>query len=83
MDIYSRLVSFFQLFLGHLTDSFERTGTEPVIPIAGLTFNNTIATGPCSQGLLFTSTIFNLLGQLENALGLGSMPISNGLLSAH
>jgi hypothetical protein len=82
MDIYSRLLSFFQLFLEHLTDSVERAGTDPVIPIAGLTFNNTVVSGPCSQGLLFTSTIFNLLEQLENAFGLGSMPESNSLLSA-
>jgi hypothetical protein len=83
IDIYSRLLSFFQLFLEQLTNSMERVRTDPVIPIAGLTFNNTLVTGPSTQGLLFTSTIFSLLGQLENALGLDSMLGGNGLLSAN
>jgi hypothetical protein len=83
IDIYSRLLSFFQLFLEQLTNSMERVRTDPVIPIAGLTFNNTLVTGPSTQGLLFTSTIFSLLGQLESALGLDSMLGGNGLLSAN
>lgn len=83
IDIYSRLLSFFQLFLEQLTNSMERVRTDPVIPIAGLTFNNTLVTGPSAQGLLFTSTIYSLLGQLESALGLDSMLGGNGLLSAN
>lgn len=69
IDIYGRLLSFFQLFLEHLTDRAERMRTQPVIPIRGLTYNGTMIPGPCTQGTLFTSTVFHLLGKLEMLLG--------------
>ena len=81
-DIYSRILAFFQLFLEHLTDRAERQGDDPVIPIPGLTFNGVLLVGPCTQGVLFSSSTFYLLGRLEEVLGLNPMFRGTGLLSA-
>jgi hypothetical protein len=80
-DVYCRLLSFFEIILEHLTDRAERYASDPVIPIPGLTFNGMILTGPCAQGVLFSSTTYHLLGELEDVLGLGEMSGGNGLLS--
>jgi hypothetical protein len=80
-DIYCRILAFFQLFLEHLTDRAERQDDHPVIPIPGLTFNGTILTGPCTQGVLFSSSSFYLLGRLEHVLGLDPMSGGTGFLS--
>lgn len=82
IDIYIRLLSFFEFLLEHLTDRAERMGAEPVVPIPGLMYNSRIITGPCTQGTLFTSAVFYLLGRLEHVLGLDPMSRS-GLLSAN
>jgi hypothetical protein len=79
-DVYCRVLSFFELFLEHLTDRAERMGTDPVVPIVGLTFNGRVLTGACTQGTLFSSTVFYLLGRLENVIGLDSTS-EGGLLS--
>ena len=81
-DIYCRILAFFQLFLEHLTDRAERQGDDPVIPIPGLTFNGVLLVGPCTQGVLFSSSSFCLLGRLEEVLGLNPMFRGAGLLSA-
>jgi hypothetical protein len=81
IDIYCSILAFFQLFLEHLTDRAERQGDDSVIPIPGLTFNGAILTGPCTQGVLFSSSSFYLLGRLESVLGLDSMSGGTGLLS--
>lgn len=38
-------------------------------------------TGPCAQGVLFSSSIYHILGRLENLFGLEST-FGNGLLSS-
>jgi hypothetical protein len=80
-DVYCRLLSFFEIFLEHLTDRAERYAVDPVIPIPGLTSNGTILTGPCAQGVLFSSTTYHLLAKLEDLLGLETMSGGHGLLS--
>lgn len=81
VDVYCRILSFFELFLEHLTDRAERYASDPVVPIPGLMFNGVVLTGPCMQGVLFSSSIHQILGRLEDLLGLG--PISGyGLLSS-
>ena len=81
VDVYCRILSFFELFLEHLTDRAERYASDPVVPIPGLMFNGMVLTGPCMQGVLFSSSIHQILGRLEDLLGLG--PISGyGLLSS-
>jgi hypothetical protein len=80
-DVYCRLLSFFEIFLEHLTDRAERYASDPVIPIPGLTFNGIVLTGPCTQGVLFSSTTYHILGQLEDVLGLDTMSGGKGLLS--
>lgn len=83
MDIYCRILAFFQLFLEHLTDRAEQSGSNPVIPIQGLSFNGVVLTGPCTQGTLFTSSTFYLLGRLDTVLGLDPMSGGTGLLSTN
>jgi hypothetical protein len=81
VDVYCRVLSFFELFLEHLTIRAEGHTSDPVIPIPGLMFNGVVLTGPCTQGVLFSSSVYHLLGRLENVLGLD--PVSaNGLLSS-
>ncbi|KAM0704553.1 hypothetical protein Q7P35_008787 [Cladosporium inversicolor] len=81
VDVYCRILSFFELFLEHLTDGAERYASDPVVPIPGLMFNGVVLTGPCMQGVLFSSSIHQILGRLEDLLGLG--PLSGyGLLSS-
>ena len=81
VDVYCRLLSFFELFLEHMTDRAERFATDSVIPIAGLMFNGVVLTGACAQGTLFSSSIYHLLCRLENMLGL-ECASGTGLLSA-
>jgi hypothetical protein len=81
IDIYCHILTFFQLFLEHLTDRAEKQGDNSVISIPGLTFNGAILTGPCTQGVLFSSSSFYLLGRLESVLGLDSTSGGTGLLS--
>jgi hypothetical protein len=83
MDIYCLILAFFQLFLEHLTDRAEQNGSNPVVPIQGLSYNGMVLTGPCTQGTLFTSSTFYLLGQLDNVLGLDPVSGGTGLLSTN
>jgi hypothetical protein len=82
-EVYCHLLSFFQLFLEHLTDRVERHGQNPVIPIPGLAFNGVVLNSSCEQGVLFSSSAFYLLGRLENAIGLNPTFAEPGLLSKH
>jgi hypothetical protein len=82
LDVYSRLLSFYQLFLEHLTFRAENIASIPVIPIPGLKFNNVVLTGSATQGMLICSSIFYLLGRVERVLGLDLISSGNGLLSA-
>jgi hypothetical protein len=81
MDVYCRLLSFFELFLEHLTDRAERVATSPVKPIPGLRFNGIILTGAGTQGTLICSSMFYLLGRVETVLGLDPTSTRKGLLS--
>jgi hypothetical protein len=81
VDVYCRILSFFQLFLEHLTDGAERYVSNPVVPIPGLMFNGVVLTGPCTQGVLFSSSVYHILGRLENLFGLEST-FGIGLLSS-
>jgi hypothetical protein len=83
MDIYCLILAFFQLFLEHLTDRAEQNGSNPVVPIQGLSYNGMVLTGPCTQGTLFTSSTSILLGQLDNVLGLDPVSGGTGLLSTN
>jgi hypothetical protein len=81
MDVYSRVLSFYQLFLEHLTFRAENIASVPVIPIPGLKFNDVVMTGSATQGTLICSSIFYLLGRVEKVLGLESTSAGHGLLS--
>jgi hypothetical protein len=81
VDVYCRILSFFQLFLEHLTDRAERYASDPVVPILGLMFDGVLLTGPCMQGVLFSSSIYHILGRLDKLLGLETT-FGNGLLSS-
>ena len=81
LNVYIRLLSFFQLFIEQLTDRTERFRTDPVIPIAGFTLNGASIPGPFTQGTLVTGAICHLLERLETLLGLNSISGGNALLS--
>lgn len=81
-SIFAQLISFYELFLEHLTSRIERITTDPVAPIPGLTFNGKSLAGPCDQGLLFCHVVLGLLESLEDVLGLTTKGEAVGLLSA-
>ncbi|KEQ68557.1 hypothetical protein M436DRAFT_68038 [Aureobasidium namibiae CBS 147.97] len=82
MDVYCRILSFFELFLQHLTNAAERIATTPVKPIPGLRYNGLVLTGAGIQGTLICSSIFYLLGRAESVLGLDTASTGNGIFSA-
>ncbi|GAB7329684.1 hypothetical protein MBLNU13_g01420t1 [Cladosporium sp. NU13] len=82
LSIFSQLVSFYELFLEHLTSRIEHISTNPVAPIPGLTLNGKPLARPCDQGLLFCDIALGLLGRLGNVLGLEIETEGKGLLSA-
>jgi hypothetical protein len=77
-----QLLSFYELFLEHLTSRIERVFTGPVAPIPGLTSNGKALPGSCDQGLLFSHVAFGLLESLEDVLGVEESDQGSGLLSA-
>jgi len=80
-SIFSQLISFYELFLEHLTSRIEHISTHPVVPIPGFTLNGKPLTRPCDQGLLFCDIVFGLLEKLENVLGFEVEAEGQGLLS--
>ena len=81
VDVYCRILSFFELFLEHLTDGAERFASDPVIPIPGMMFDGVVLREASTQGTLFSSAIYHILGRLENVLGLDPV-CGYGLLSS-
>jgi hypothetical protein len=81
-SIFSQLVSFYELFLEHLTSRIEHISTHPVAPIPGLTLNGKLLDRPCDQGLLFCDIVLGLLEKLANVLGLEMGSGGKGLLSS-
>lgn len=71
LSIFSQLISFYELFLEHLTSRIERISMKPVAPVPGLTLNGKPLARPCDQGLLFCDMVLGLLESLESVLGLG------------
>lgn len=45
--IFTQLISFYELFLEHLTNCIEHIHTRPVALVTGLTFNGKPLAGPC------------------------------------
>jgi hypothetical protein len=80
-SIFTMLLSFYELFLEHLTSRIERISTRPVAPIPGLTFNGQLLARPCDQGVLFSQVALNLLERLESVLGIVTKGERAGLLS--
>lgn len=80
-SIFSQLVSFYELFLEHLTSRIEHISTFPVAPIPGLTLNGKLLDKPCDQGLLFCDMVLGILERLEDALGFEGGGAGKGLLS--
>jgi hypothetical protein len=81
-SIFMMLLSFYELFLEHLTSRIERISTRPVAPIPGLTFNGRLLARPCDQGVLFCQVALSLLERLENVLGIVAKSDEAGLLSS-
>ena len=81
-SIFSQLVSFYELFLEHLTSRIEHISTHPIAPVPGLTLNGKPLARSCGQGLLFCDMVLGLLERLENVLGFEVEGGGKGLLSA-
>jgi hypothetical protein len=81
-SIFTMLLSFYELFLEHLTSRIERISTHPVAPIPGLTFNGELLAKPCEQGVLFCQVALSLLERLESVLGVVTKGEEAGLLSS-
>ncbi|KAL3477180.1 hypothetical protein BJX99DRAFT_257655 [Aspergillus californicus] len=83
-SIFTQLISLYEVLLGHLTTRIERLRTEPLLPIPGLRLGGSPLAKPCTQGMLFSDIIVELLEQMESALGLNEMAngVNLGLLSA-
>lgn len=81
LSIFSQVISFYELFLEHLTSRIEHISTHPVTPVPGLTLNGKPLARPCDQGLLFCDIVLGLLERLESVLGLGVEGEGKGLLS--
>lgn len=81
-SIFSQLVSFYELFLEHLTSRIEHISTYPVAPIPGLTLNGKLLDRPCEQGSLFCDMVLGILERLEDVLGFEGRGAGKGLLSA-
>lgn len=81
LSIFSQVISFYELFLEHLTSRIEHISTNPVAPVPGLTLNGKPLARPCDQGLLFCDMVLGLLEKLESVLGLGPEGGGKGLLS--
>ncbi|KAM0706301.1 hypothetical protein Q7P35_005627 [Cladosporium inversicolor] len=81
-SIFSGLISFYELFLEHLTSRIEHISTDPVAPIPGLTLNGKPLARPCDQGLLFCDVALGNLERMEDVLGLEARGDGGGLLSA-
>ena len=80
--VFSQLISFYELFLEHLTSRIEHISTDPVAQIPGLTLNGKPLARPCDQGVLFCDMVIGLLERMENVLGYGMDGGGKGLLSA-
>jgi hypothetical protein len=80
-SIFLQLISFYELFLEHLTSRIEHISTHPVVPIPGFTLNGKPLTRPCDQGLMFCDIVLGLLERLENVLGFEAEAEGQGLLS--
>lgn len=81
-SIFSELISFYELFLEHLTSRVEHISTDPVAPIPGLTLNGKPLARPCDQGLLFCDVVLGNLERMEDVLGFDVDGGVEGLLSA-
>ena len=81
-SIFSELISFYELFLEHLTSRIEHISTDPVAPIPGLTLNGKPLARPCDQGSLFCDVVLGNLERMEHVLGLEAHGDGGGLLSA-
>ncbi|KAF7587416.1 hypothetical protein BBP40_007256 [Aspergillus hancockii] len=69
-SIFTQLISLYELFLEHITTRIERLSTDPVAPIPGITFGGLPMVKPCTQGLLFSNGVVQLLERMERALGI-------------
>lgn len=68
INIFTQLISFYELFLEHMTSRIERLGTEPVAPVPGIIFEGTPLAGPCAQGHFFCTMVIGILRKMEHAV---------------
>ncbi|KAL2811227.1 hypothetical protein BJX63DRAFT_399469 [Aspergillus granulosus] len=83
-SIFTQLISLYEVVLEHLITGIERLSTEPLTPFASIKFQGLPLNKPCTQGMIFSNTIVELLEEMEGALGINKIPRNGktGLLSS-
>ncbi|KAH7136721.1 hypothetical protein B0J13DRAFT_449508 [Dactylonectria estremocensis] len=83
-SIFTQLVSLFELILEYMTTRVGRIATDPIVAVPNLTFGGLSLENPCTQGMLFSEVIVDLLKKIERALGIVAASEGGevGLLSA-
>ncbi|KAH7126150.1 hypothetical protein EDB81DRAFT_810481 [Dactylonectria macrodidyma] len=83
-SIFTQLVSLFEMILEYMTTRVGRIATDPIVAVPNLTFGGLSLENPCTQGMLFSEVIVDLIKKIERALGIVATSEGGevGLLSA-
>ncbi|KAH6988867.1 hypothetical protein BKA56DRAFT_574772 [Ilyonectria sp. MPI-CAGE-AT-0026] len=83
-SIFTQLVSLFELILEYMTTRVGQITTDPIVAVPNLYIGGLSLDNPCTQGMLFSEVIVDLLKKIERSLGI--IEVSDGgevgLLSA-
>ena len=73
ISIFTQLIQLYEASVEHLAARMENLSTNPIALIPGLSFAGMPMRDPCTQGMLFTNMIINMLDGMELALGIHKM----------
>ncbi|KAH7124682.1 hypothetical protein EDB81DRAFT_846970 [Dactylonectria macrodidyma] len=71
-SVFIQLVSLFELILEYMTTRVGRIDTDPIVAIPDINFGGLILENPCTQGMLFSEVIVDLLNKIERSLGIAA-----------
>ena len=78
ISIFTQLIILYEASVEHLAARMENLSTNPIAVIPGLSFAGLPLRDPCTQGMLFTNMIINMLDGMELALGIHKMTQRHG-----
>lgn len=83
-SIFTQLVSLFELILEYMTTRVGQIATDPIVAVPNLYIGGLSLDNPCTQGMLFSEVIVDLLKKIECSLGIIAVSDGGevGLLSA-